>query len=108
MAELNEITVKLLAEGSSALDEVLSRHPEKRLALWWPIGWKYWFHRHRWQRGLFDGTSFPNSIGYEVEALREQKLQIRLFWECERCPAVCITKDVVSLSVSAVPKRDLG
>ena len=91
-----ELTVKLSATASIALQEVLRRHPEKRLPHWRPSWWKYWFHLHRWKRGLFDGTSFPKSIGYEVEMRSGDTQVLRLLWECERCPAVMITTDVVT------------
>ena len=97
ISSLNELMAKLNAQSSSALDSVLSRHPEKRLPRWRPSRWKHWFHLHSWKRGLFDGSSFPESIGYQLESLPNQKWELRLFWECQGCPVVCITKDMVAI-----------
>ena len=93
---LNNILAQLNAQSSRALEEVLSRHPEKRLPRWRPSWRRNWLHLHSWKRGLFDGLDAPESIGYEVEALRNDRVQIRLLWECKSCSVVCITKDEVS------------
>ena len=94
---LNEMMPQLNAQSSRLLHDILSEHPERRLPLWRPSRWKYWFHLHSWKRSLFDGASFPKSIGYELESLPDQKWELRLLWECRGWPAGCITKHVVTM-----------
>ena len=97
ISSLNELTSQLYARSFSALDSILSRHPEKQLPRWRPSRWKFLFHLHSWKRGLFDGLGGPESIGYELESRPDQKWELRLLWECQGCPAVCITKDIVTI-----------
>ena len=94
---LNEMTAQLNAQSSRWLNDILSEHPEKRLPRWRPLSWRYWFHLHCWKRGLFDGMSFPKSIGYEMETLPNRKWELRLLWECTGCPAFYITMHVVPM-----------
>ena len=93
-AEIEAIMQPFYEQGARALEVVKSRRPEKRLPRWRPSRRKYWFHLHRWKRSHFDGIEGP--IGYKVTPSADGSCEIELAWECERCPAMCVTKDVVT------------